>query len=118
MKNNLLWIFLVICVLIIGFLAGYLVAMQNPGRAILTDNGLRKNSSQAIGSYKSDSWNGGSAALVLKNDGTCLYPTGAYGTWTQENKKIKILLDGASVHTAELVEGGIILHEKFFEKVN
>ena len=35
-----------------------------------------------------------------------------------ENKKIKILLDGASVHTAELVEGGIILHEKFFEKVN
>ena len=67
MKNNVLWIFLVICVLIIGFLAGYLVAMQNPGRAILTDNGLRKNSSQAIGSYKSDSWNGGSAALVLKN---------------------------------------------------
>jgi len=73
----------------------------------------------AVGSYKTDSWNGGSAALVIIADGTCMHPSGARGTWTQDGTTISILLAGDDrAFTAELVDGGVIMHAKFFERVS
>ena len=117
MKNTGLWIMLIIFSLIIGFLLGYIVAMQNPVQGLF--NPSTQNQSNAVGSYKTDDWNGKSSALVIKQDGTCLYPTRKSGTWVQEGLNVIITLNyNGSVHNAELVEGGIILYGKFLEKVN
>lgn len=107
MKNQALGVTFVVLALAIGILAGFILG-QN----------LEFDSQSAVGSYKTDSWNGKSASLILKKDGTCKYPTGTSGTWTQEKNIISIVLHGTDIHTAEVVENGILLHGHFFEKVN
>ena len=127
MKNNVLLIILVILVFIFGLCAGYILGIKEGRRSNVSSNinsnlNLQNENNQitsAVGSYKNDSWNGKSAALVLKSDGTCLYPTGGTGTWTQNGNIIEIILNhDTGVHTAEIVPGGVILHEKFFELVS
>ena len=116
MKKDILWTVVVLLALITGFSVGY----------IFGDNRVLENSpisvfcqeDSAVGAYKTDSWNGKSGVLVLKEDGTCLYPTKSSGTWTQTGKNISIILNGdKEIYPAELVDGGIILCTTFFERV-
>ena len=126
MKKDILWIVIVILALIIGLALGYILGNnfsckdneslnKTPG----TNSGANNNpASSAVGSYKTESWNGKPSALVLKSDGTCHYPTGNTGTWSQDDSIVLITLDGNdSVHTAEIVPNGLLLHGHFFEKV-
>lgn len=96
---------MLLATLLIGFFIGFLV-----GQNIESTN-------SAVGTYKTDSWNGKSAALSLKKDGSCIYPTGETGTWSQDGDKITIVL-GDYTCTADLVEQGIMLRGKFFEKLD
>ncbi len=127
MKNNTLWIIITILALIVGLCVGYILGgnenqSTNTSSIANSNTNLQTEENQitsAVGSYKIDSWNGKTAALVLKADGTCLYPTGDNGTWTQNGSTIEIILDlNGGVHTAEIVPGGLILHEHFFEVVS
>ena len=111
---------LIIVGISVGFAAGFIV------------NDIIE-SERVAGIYHSDNWNGKEATLVLNEDGTCRYPNGDTGTWTQEGNNIIIVLsrtklenlggtigsgDGTSTsyHTAFLVEDGVILYDNFFEK--
>lgn len=106
MKKKALGVVFVVLALVVGIFVGFILG-QN----------LEFDSQSAVGSYKTDTWNGKSASLVLKKDGTCLYPTGASGTWTQEGDTITIVLRGTDIYTAEVVDNGILLGRHFFEKV-
>ena len=141
MKNGVLWVIIVILAMLLGFSVGYIVGDMNASQEnvypvstqdtiqepiLPVDDHIETSSEiitevtpSAVGSYKSDSWNGKSAALVLKADGTCLYPTGKSGTWTQEGTMIKITLNNGfdDLHV-ELVEGGVIVSTTFFEAVD
>ena len=82
--------------------------------------------------------NGTDYVATLYKDGTCDYPTGNNGTWTVEENTIHIDIDFSSAlnefynkvgeeksltsakdrHDAIIVDNGIILHDKFFQKMN
>ena len=116
MKNNsiliILLVIIFVLVLLVGLFAGYVIA----GGVNNSSNLESDTTPAAVGSYKTDSWNGKSAALVIKPDGTCLYPTGDTGTWTLSGNTISIKLTRDNrIHQAEIVPGGVILHEHFFE---
>lgn len=124
MKKDVLWITICVFALIVGLCIGYIIGNNSAksvgGDANSTVHSFNNNAetNSAIGSYKNDNWNGKSAALVLKADGTCLYPTGFSGKWVQDGTVITITLDGVEgIHLAEQVVGGIILHAHFFESV-
>ena len=79
------------------------------------------NSSSVIGTYRTNSWNGEEAVLVIKEDGTLIYPTGQRATWIYEDNHLYI---PAITETGEekrqeleLVDGGIMINTTFFEKV-
>ena len=105
-KTKNIIIVMLAATLFIGFFVGLLVGMNV------------EPSNSVVGTYKTDYWNGKSSVLVLNEDGSCFYPTGATGTWSQQGNQISIDLGDNSTHTAELVDHGIILHEKFFEKLD
>ena len=124
MKKSSLCILFMILILVgisVGFAAGFIV------------NDIIE-SERVAGIYHSDNWNGKEATLVLNEDGTCRYPNGDTGTWTQEGDNIIITLQISKLtgfpsstieegketvpryHTAFLVEDGVILYDNFFEK--
>ena len=112
----------------------------------ITINGNSKNENNLVGTYKTNSWNGKEAVLVLQKDKTMIHPTGYNGTWLMNEGKLYIEYDyidtvGQSADemitmfskenqpTSEknymkhekqeitIVEGGLILSGHFFEKV-
>jgi hypothetical protein len=78
-----------------------------------------------VGTYKTSTWNGKDATLVLNADGTCFYPSGCDGTWRVEGEKVVLdcpelavpSLDISSIREATIVPKGILLSGHFFEKL-
>lgn len=114
MSKQTLGIIFVALALVVGLLLGFII-----GQNCSFDGQDREDIEQsAVGTYKTDVWNGKPATLILKKDGTCHYPTGSSGTWTQDKDIITINLnDSTYTAEAEIVDNGILLHDVFFEKV-
>ena len=114
MKKSIVALFCVVC-LLVGGIIGFLLGNQNP---VAAENDF-------VGTYKTNTWNGKEAFLVLKEDGTCVFPTGDSGTWTVDNDKIIIdcpvlaIPDAnvSSIRNADVVPNGIMLSGHFFEKL-
>lgn len=123
-------VIIIICLLIaiISGLIGYIIGDK------LSDNQNSNSSSNKslVGTYYCQDWNGSTATLVLNEDGTCKYPTGSKGKWKTSENTVEIYLrnytaeysnsnndsDYSDKHEATIVNNGIILHDKFFSKMN
>lgn len=130
-----------ICIIIalVSGIIGFVIAMNV--------NGSFKNESNFVGTYKTNTWNGKEAVLVLQKDKTMIHPMGYNGTWLIEAGKLYIEYDYIDTfeqsadefvasfseenkQTSEknymkhekqeitIVEGGLMLSGHFFEKVN
>lgn len=114
MKKSIV-VLLCVVSLIVGGIAGFIIGTQAP---IEKENDF-------VGTYKTNTWNGKEAFLVLKEDGTCIFPTGDSGTWTVDNDEIIIDcpdlavpdLEVSSIRNASIVPNGIMLSGHFFEKL-
>ena len=136
-KINIVLICVIIALVfgIIGFMIGINV------------NGISKNESNLVGTYKTNSCNGKEAVLVLQKDKTMIHPMGYNGTWLIDAGKLYIEYDYIDTvaqsademiamfseenhqQTSEknymkhekqeitIVEGGLMLSGHFFEKV-
>ena len=82
-KINIVSICVIIALVfgIIGFMIGINV------------NGISKNESNLVGTYKTNSWNGKEAVLVLQKDKTMIHPMGYNGTWLIDAGKVYIEYD-------------------------
>lgn len=83
------------------------------------------------GTYRTNSWNGKEAVLVLNKDYTCIYPTGDRGIWYVEGNKLYLEIESSysyadgEIYTIEsidrreatIVDKGIMINTHFFEKV-
>ena len=95
--------------------------------------GDSKNETSYVGTYRTNTWNGKEAVIVLQKDKTMVCPNGS-GTWNIEDGKLYIEYDitipqitedgrqeDKKSHTKQevmIVEGGLMLSGHFFEKVN
>ena len=112
-------VMLCIISLLVGFICGFSIS-TNINTANTTEE---KNN--VVGAYKTSSWNGKEGSLVFDSDGTCYYPTRDVGTWSVEGDTIYIKLPDEnpnspneySLHTADIVPNGVVLHGQFFEKL-
>lgn len=70
------------------------------------------------GIYWNSNWNGREATLILDENGGCKYPTTPNCEYWVEDDSIKLKLYGSDndIHEAYVVDGGLILHDHFFEK--
>lgn len=135
-KLNVILICIIVA-LIFG-IVGYIIGINMryiPKNSSLSNVNIEE---KIVGTYYCTTWNGHEAVLTLYKDGTCDYPTGNNGTWTVEKNTIHIDIDFSSAlnefynkvgeeksltsakdrHDAIIVDNGIILHDKFFQKMN
>lgn len=64
----------------------------NPSGENTTSVTEEKAEKSVVGVYVTSSWNGKEGTLALYQDGTCLYPTGATGTWKEQEDHVVIYL--------------------------
>lgn len=69
------------------------------------------------GTYKTSTWNGKDAVLVLNKDYTCIHPSGYDATWRIKGKIIYIKLESGMEQKANIVDKGIMIGTHFFEKL-
>ena len=128
-KTNMILICIIIALIsgIIGFIIGMNVKWNNPSSI-----SMKNEEKNLIGTYKTSTWNGKDAVLVLNEDGTMIYPTGARGTWTLEDGKLYVEFEttysyaDGEIHTQTyktkteitIVSGGLMINTHFFEKIN
>ena len=111
-------IFICCIVAIISGIIGFLIGNNRTGNNL-------------IGTYRTNSWNGKEAVLVLNSDNTFIHPNGNTGTWSIKGNKIYLeyessysYADGNIVtiienkkEEATIVDKGIMINTHFFEKV-
>lgn len=100
-----------------GFFCGRFISNSSTTNSSTTDT-----LNDIAGTYKTSTWNGGDAVLVLYDNGECIHPSGAKGTWSVEEMTIHLdvvfhLEDGVERIDAQIVPNGIMLHSHFFEKL-
>jgi hypothetical protein len=127
MKKQTVIIFIAIS-LVIGIFVGFFI-----GQNVELTNSV-------VGVYKTDSWNGKTGTLILYEDGTGVYPSGAEAKWSLEGDTVQItrevitMTPGTYSDTGEsspgkevvnidkseakIIEQGLVLNGIFFEKVN
>lgn len=125
MKKVLMFIVIAIVCCLLGFFVG---SNMNGG------NGFGKAEKELVGTYKTSTWNGKDGVLVLKEDGTCIHPSGNSGTWSVEGEDVIIefessytYFDGVTgkdntntsttTHKATIVDKGLMMGTHFFEKL-
>jgi len=119
------WLIGLASILITGILcfgAGYIVGRTADGNSLFgsfLENQAEEESYAVVGVYFNTDWNGRQATLELYADGTCKYPTGSPGNWKINDGKVEINLgvDEDDMHTATIVDNGVVLHSHFFEKI-
>ena len=110
-KKNLLVILLVF---LLGVSVGVNIFLLQSNSSI-----FKSKENAFVGTYFTYSWNGHSANLILREDGTCNYPQVGTGTWyvNDDNETITIVLGESDKHTANKTEYGLLLHDAYFEKL-
>ena len=98
---------------------------------------LDKKEKDLVGTYRTQDWNGKEGIIVLNKDKTCVHPLGYTGTWFIEDDKLymdvnfptitsnkeKIMFYETFEKTEKkkievlVVEKGLMLSSKFFEKI-
>jgi len=119
-------VLIVILIIALGVVTSLYIREKN-----LNEKSNKEEGQSVIGTYFNENWNGRNATLVIKEDGTCKYPTGSTGTWTLEDGVIKINLGKIDmtgvypggtiqddIHNASVMKNGVILHDHFFEKMD
>ena len=138
MKSKNIFLICIIVALIFGVI-GFVIGVN-------TSKGTN-NEKRFVGTYKTNTWNGKEAVLVLQKDKSMIHPMGYKGTWLVENGKLYIeyeyistiaqsadeaaaMFNGESIKKDEsnykkhekkevtIVEGGLMLSGHFFEKIN
>ncbi len=140
-KSNIIMICIIVALVsgIIGYIIGINIKSHDNTYVSETANIPSPSAEEkVVGTYYSTTWNGREGVLTLYIDGTCDYPSGGKGTWSVEDNTIHIDLDissdmlefynktgqegglvnGKNRHDAIIVNSGIILHDKFFQKMN
>lgn len=125
-----------ILVALFSFIGGFLVG--NNINSVQNDN---QEVPSVVGTYRYDKWNGDETVVLRINaDGSCRYPTGSVGIWTQEGDKLimdfgeKKTSSGSSsgggttinmsrvsgIHTCTVIGDvdGVMLNGFFFEKIS
>lgn len=129
MRTSMKVIICLVVVVLLSLLGGCLA-----GNNIIKEQKAEQEVPSVVGSYQYDKWNGDETVVLHINaDGTCRYPSGGIGTWTQEGDKIimdfgekKNLSGGTTINTG--VSGiktctligdvdGVMLNGFFFEKI-
>ena len=123
--NKLSVVLLCIIFVLVGGICGFFVAnMMN-----------EKSGSDIVGTYKTSTWNGKEAVLILNKDKTCIHPSGTSGTWSAEDNKlyVEVVFDYSSmlgdfgvekeepkpsIIEGMIVEEGIYFNGHFFEKLD
>ena len=100
---------------------------------IIGINIFNKNEKDIVGTYKTNTWNGKEAVIVLQKDKTMICPNGS-GIWYLKDEKLYIEYDSnlipmkisdnkgeEKLHVKQevlIVEGGLMYNGHFFENVN
>ena len=140
-KLNIIMICIIVALVsgIIGYIIGINMKVDN-NTYVSEDANIPSQSieEKVVGTYYTTTWNGHEGVLTLYADGTCDYPTGSKGIWSVEDNTIHLdldvsldmlefynknaqessLINGRDRHDAIIVNSGIILHDKFFQKMN
>ena len=122
-KTNVILICIVVALLsgIVGFIIGINTKLSFDNSNNDTQLTETTDSKSIVGTYKTNTWNGKEAVLVIKEDGTMIYPTGQRCTWIYENGHLYIPSTTEpgeeKRQELELVDGGIMINTHFFEKV-
>lgn len=136
MKNINIVLVCIIIALISGGI-GFMLGM-NVKTSITTSNSLEiqdnKNNDEnnLVGTYKTNTWNGKEAVLVLNADKTMIHPTGNRGIWLLEDGKLYVefetevpTFDGSetqikttkSRQEVTIVDSGLMINTHFFQKI-
>ena len=125
--KNINVILICIIVALVSGIGGFFIG-TNVKENITTDSleiKKDKNSDEnnLVGTYKTNTWNGKEAVLVLNEDKTMIHPTGSRGTWLLEDGKLYVEFgaetptfdeNGAQTNTAKsrqevtIVDSGLV----------
>ena len=89
--------------------------------SIVSQQEIQTEKKSVAGIYYTANWTGGSATLILNEDGTCKHPLGMTGTYICKGDKVSLIFGNEAEtsfveHVAYIVEDGIILQNHFLEK--
>ena len=118
--NKLSIVLLCIIFVLVGGICGFFISNHMNMNQDTSLNADSKN--EMVGTYKTSTWNGKDAVLVLNADGTCIHPTGSKGTWSVEGDTLHLDIvfrseDGVERRDATIVPSGVMLSGHFFEKL-
>lgn len=125
--NKLSVVLLCIIFVLVGGICGFFISNH------MNSNQDSKN--EIVGTYKTSTWNGKEAVLILNKDKTCIHPSGTAGTWSAEDNKlyVEVVFDYSSmmgdfgvekekpkpsIIEGMIVEEGIYFNGHFFEKLD
>ena len=129
MKKNI--VICIIIALVFGII-GFIIVLN------ITDSlALNKKEKDLVGTYITQDWNGKEEIIVLNKDKTCVHPLGYIGTWFIKDDKLYMDVNFPTITSNKektmyyetfektekkkieilVVEKGLILSSKFFEKV-
>ena len=113
MKKSIFAIILVVAVVLAFFL----------GTLVNRNSRHNDNKASVVGVYKTDSWVGGTAIaiLVLYEDGTCQSPYDGEAKWVLDGSIVRITREIGDIKVedeAKIMESGLVLNGRFFEKVS
>ncbi len=138
--------FVLICIIIalifsiIGFAVGMTVRKNFEASVSVKQeselNTVQNEEKKLAGTYKTNTWNGHEAVLVLNKDKSMIHPSGNTGTWILEDGKVYLdfkdkitTYDGNGIIQSEneirgtrqeaiIVDGGLMINTHFFEKIH
>ena len=128
-KTNMILICIIIA--LVSGIIGFIIGMNAKGNSETNSISINNEEKNLAGTYKTNTWNGKEAVLVLNTDGTMIYPTGARGNWSLEDGKLYVEFETSSSYAdgeihietknnkmeITIVSGGLMINTHFFEKI-
>lgn len=126
---------ILICIIIalISGIIGFTIGMNVKGNCTSSSVTQQNDENNIVGTYKTNTWNGKEAVLVLNKDKTMIHPTGSKGIWLLEDGKLYVEYEmeipiwdnngteqnktSTNKQEVTIVDGGLMLNTHFFEKV-
>lgn len=127
--------YILICIIIalISGIIGFIIGITMRENIVTSSNTIQSEEDTIVGTYKTNTWNGHEAVLVLNSDKSMIYPDGGTGIWALKDEKIYLKFksnigmlseylenkveEKYSIKEAIIVDKGIMIDTHFFEKV-
>ena len=140
MRNiNIILVCMIIALLSggIGFMIGMnmkanITTTSTTSNSLEVQNDKNNDEINLVGTYKTNTWNGKEAVLVLNADKTMIHPTGNRGIWLLEDGKLYIefetefsTFDESETQTkttksrqeVTIVDSGLMINTHFFKRI-